>query len=120
MEYIKMPLEEQLRKAGDGLRIHAEYPACAIRAWAATPISSYLGGDSETGLGRRARFRALFGLSPGEEDAMDYRDVAKLLSDRLREGKQGQAVEALHLLAEPLSDVYQKWKEAWENAEKTT
>ena len=49
MKYKKIPLEEQFKKLDKGLRIHPEYNACAIRAWAEIPIAVYLGGDSEEG-----------------------------------------------------------------------
>ena len=38
MAYKKIPLEEQLEKAGRE-RIHPEYDACAIRAFGRMPLS---------------------------------------------------------------------------------
>lgn len=118
MEYQKIPLKEQLERAEDGCIVHPEYIPCAIRAWADIPLPVYFGGgeDGEEGTGQLAK---LLGISPAFAGKLAYKEAAMRVS-RLRrkpDGK-GRELEAVRLLAQPLADAYQRWKEAWENAKK--
>lgn len=120
MKYKKIPLEEQFKKLDKGLRIHPEYNACAIRAWAEIPISVYLGGDSEEGkLRRDALFRMLC-LPPSKEEGMTYRDVAEHIALLQQQGEQYRFENAVRLLAAPLAEGYEKWKEAQKKDAKDT
>ena len=112
MAYDRIPLEEQLRKAAEGRFVFPEYAACAIRAWAATPIAVYLGGNSEKGEERRQEMRALLGISPMQEKDMCYRDAAKRIAYRMQtKWLKQDAEKALLILALPLSDSAAEWKE---------
>lgn len=112
MAYDRIPLEEQLKKAADGRIVFPEYTACAIRAWADTPIATYLGGNSEKGEERRQEIRTLLGISLMQEKDMCYRDVAERIAARMQtEELKQDAEKALYILAEPLAAAYTKWKE---------
>ncbi|MBD5402228.1 hypothetical protein HDR58_05455 [bacterium] len=108
----KISLEEQLQKAAARRIVFPEYAACAVQAWAETPIAIYLGGYTEVGAKRRQEIRFLLGISPVEEECMCYRDVADRIFNRMQtEELKQNAEKALFILAEPLADAYGRWKE---------
>jgi len=115
--YKKIPLGEQLEKVNQGI-VHPEYAACAIRAWADTPISAYLGGDTEKGRQRRDRLWQLLGPPAAGEAAMTYRHVVEYICFRMQTGEATE--NAKRLLAEPLAEGYEKWKEECRDAESAT
>lgn len=120
MKYKKIPLEEQFKKLDKGLRIHSEYNACAIRAWAEMPISVYLGGDSEEGKLRRDALFRMLRLPFVKEEGMTYRDAAERIASLKQQGEQYRVENAVRLLAAPLADGYEKWKEAQKKDAKDT
>ena len=118
MRFSRIPLEEQLKLAAGKKLIFPDYPACAIRSWAVTPLTVYLGGDSEEGKRRQATFMALLGISRKQMEAMRYKDAAALIAARiLEEGKGRRAREAVRLLAGPPAESYIRWKEMMARAE---
>lgn len=120
MKYKKIPLEEQFKKLDKSLRVHPEYNACAIRAWAEMPISVYLGSDSEEGKLRRDALFRMLRLSPSKEEGMTYRDAAERTAFLKQQGEQYRFENVVRLLAAPLADGYEKWKEAQKKDAKDT
>ncbi len=107
MAYKKIPLEEQLEKAGRE-RIHPEYDACAIRAFGRMPLSDYMKNDN-----CRTRLAMMLGIPPERLEEMTVRETAALIS---RHKRPGPGVlphrELLRLFAAPMSEAYRAWKEA--------
>ena len=113
MEFKKMPLQEQLKRAGRGEIIHPEYAACAIRLWAEMPIAAYMAVGCREAVSEHTRLMNLLGITEEKEASMTYRDVAVLIGQRKQQGKNQWALdEAVRLLAAPAARSYRKWKEA--------
>lgn len=105
MRYKKIPLEEQLEKAGRR-RIHPEHDACAVRAFGDMPLCDYM-KDGTLKLGMA------LGVSPERLAKMTVRETALLISRRRRPG-QGVLPhrQLLRLFAAPMNEAYKLWKEA--------
>lgn len=103
--YKKIPLEEQLEKAGR-YRVHPEYDACAVRAFGDMPLSDYMKD-------RTLRLGMALGIPPEQLTKMTVRETALLISRRRRSG-QGVLPhrQLLRLFAAPMSEAYRVWKEA--------
>ena len=100
MGYKKIPLAEQLERAGK-YRVHPEHDACAVRAFGEMPLSGYMKGEYAGRLGK-----------------MPVRETAQLIG---RHKRPGAGVlphkELLRLFAAPMGEAYRVWKEA-QDAEK--
>ncbi len=107
MGYKKIPLEEQLEKAGK-YRIHPEHDACAVRAFGGMPLCGYMKSGH-----CRTRLSMALGIPPERLEKMTVRETAILIS---RQKRPGQGVlphrELLRLFAAPMSEAYRVWKEA--------
>lgn len=105
--YKKIPLEEQLEKAGR-YRVHPEHDACAVRVFGEMPLSDYMKYDHYT-----TRLGMILSVSPERLRKMTVRETALLISRRKRPG-QGVLpfTELLRLFAAPMNDAYKLWKEA--------
>ena len=107
MAYKKIPLEEQLEKAGK-YRIHPEHDACAVRAFGDMPLCDYMKNSHYC-----ARLGKILGVSAEQLTKMTVREAAVLIS---RKKRPGQGVlpfgELLRLFAAPMSEAYRVWKEA--------
>lgn len=107
MAYKKIPLEEQLEKAGK-YRIHPEHDACAVRAFGDMPLCDYMKNSHYC-----ARLGMILGVSAEQLTKMTVREAAVLIS---RKKRPGQGVlpfgELLRLFAAPMSEAYRVWKEA--------
>lgn len=107
MGYKKIPLEEQLEKAGRR-RIHPEHDACAVCAFGAMPLSGYMKNDH-----CRTRLGMALGIPPEQLEKMTVREAALLISRHRRPGKGVLPHrELLRLFAAPMSEAYRLWKEA--------
>lgn len=111
MAYKKIPLDEQLEKAGR-YRIHPEHDACAVRAFGDMPLSNYMKGEYAGRLGMA------LGIPSEQLEKMTVRETAQLIS---RHKRPGPGVlphkELLRLFAEPMDEAYKLWEEA-QDAEK--
>ena len=76
MAYKKIPLEEQLEKAGRE-RIHPEYDACAIRAFGRMPLSDYMKNDN-----CRTRLGMMLGIPPERLEKMTVPLTTKIIHQR--------------------------------------
>ena len=107
MAYKKIPLEEQLEKAGK-YRIHPEHDACAVRAFGDMPLCDYMKNSHYC-----ARLGMILSVSAEQLTKMTVREAAVLIS---RKKRPGQGVlpfgELLRLFAAPMSEAYRVWKEA--------
>ena len=107
MAYKKIPLEEQLEKAGRE-RIHPEYDACAIRAFGRMPLSDYMKNDNY-----RTRLAMMLGIPTERLEKMTVRETARLIGRHKRPGPGTLPHrELLRLFAAPMSEAYRAWKEA--------
>lgn len=105
MRYKKIPLEEQLEKAGRR-RIHPEHDACAVRAFGDMPLPDYM-KDGTLKLGMA------LGVAPERLAKMTVRETALLISRRRRPGKGVLPHrQLLRLFAAPMNEAYKLWKEA--------
>lgn len=112
MDYEQIPLEEQLKKAADGFCIHPEYSACAIRAWGKTPIVDYFGSGTETGMQRLTELMKILHIPKKKLSRMTYCDIAGHINSLRQKGTNSRRVKkAMRLLAEPLADGFELWKE---------
>lgn len=112
MAYKKIPLEEQLEKAGK-YRIHPEHDACAIRAFADTPLSDYMKDIN-------LRFGMALGVPPEQLAKMTVRDAAIMISRRRRPGKGVLPHrQLLRLFAAPMDGAYRLYEEAQDAKEET-
>ena len=111
MGYKKIPLAEQLERAGK-YRVHPEHDACAVRAFGEMPLSNYMKGEYAGRLGMA------LGIPPEQMEKMTVRETARLIS---RQKRPGPGVlphrELLLLFAAPMGEAYRVWKEA-QDAEK--
>ncbi|NBK00343.1 hypothetical protein D5282_24555 [bacterium 1xD8-48] len=106
MGYKKIPLAEQLERAGK-YRVHPEHDACAVRAFGDMPLSGYMKGEYAGRLGM------LLGIPPERLEKMTVREAALLISRHRRPGKGVLPHrELLRLFAAPMSEAYRLWKEA--------
>lgn len=107
MEYQKIPLDEQLEKAGKK-RIHPEHDACAIRGFGDMPLSGYMKNGHYA-----ERLGVLLGIPQERLEKMTVRETALLIG---RHKRPGAGVlphkELLRLFAAPMSEAYRAWKEA--------
>ena len=107
MAYKKIPLEEQLEKAGRE-RIHPEYDACAVQAFGNMQLSDYMKNDN-----CRTRLAMMLGIPPERLEEMTVRETARLISRHKRPGPDTLPHrELLRLFAAPMSEAYRAWKEA--------
>ena len=105
MRYKKIPLEEQLEKAGR-YRVHPEHDACAVRAFGDMPLPDYM-KDGTLKLGMA------LGIPPERLAKMTVREAAVLISRRRRPGKGVLPHrQLLRLFAAPMNEAYRLWKEA--------
>lgn len=113
MGYKKIPLEEQLEKAGR-YRVHPEHDACAVRAFGDMPLSDYMKGCT-------LRFGMALGIPPEQLEKMTVREAAVLIS---RKKRPGQGVlphrQLLRLFAAPMNEAYKLWKEAQDEKKEGT
>lgn len=112
MAYKKIPLEEQLEKAGK-YRIHPEFDACAVQTFGKMLLSDYI-RDSRfySGLGM------MLGATPEQMAEMTVRDTALMINRQKRPGQGAfPQRELLLLFAAPMMEPYCAWKEA-EDAKK--
>ena len=111
MGYKKIPLAEQLERAGK-YRVHPEHDACAVRAFGEMPLCDYMKGEYAGRLGMA------LGIPPERLEQMTVRETALLIS---RHKRPGPGVlphkELLRLFAAPMGEAYRVWKEA-QDAEK--
>lgn len=107
MGYKKIPLAEQLERAGK-YRVHPEHDACAVRAFGEMPISDYMKNEHY-----RTRLGMALGIPPEQMEKMTVRETAQLIG---RHKRPGPGVlphkELLRLFAEPMDEAYKLWKEA--------
>ena len=107
MEYKKIPLDEQLEKAGRK-RIHPEHDACAVQAFGKMPLCDYMKNGHYA-----ARLGMALGIPPEQLEKMTVRETALLIS---RQKRPGPGVlphrQLLLLFAAPMSEAYRAWKEA--------
>lgn len=107
MAYKKIPLEEQLEKAGR-YRIHPEYTECAVRAFGEMPLCDYMDNSFY-----RPRLGKILGVSQERLEKMTVREVAVLISRKKRPGKGVLPFgELLRLFAAPMDEAYKLWREA--------
>ncbi len=107
MKYKKIPLEEQLKKAGR-YRVHPEHDACAVRAFGEMPLSDYMKNGHDT-----TRLGMALGVPPEHLEKMTVREAALLISGHKRPGPGMLPHRQLLLLfAAPMSEAYRVWKEA--------
>lgn len=107
MAYKKIPLEEQLEKAGR-YRIHPEHDACAVRAFGDMPLCGYMKNSH-----CRARLGRILGVSQERLEKMTVRETAVLISRKKRPGKGVLPFgELLRLFAAPMDEAYKLWREA--------
>ena len=107
MAYKKIPLEEQLEKAGRE-RIHPEHDACAIRAFGRMPLSDYMKNDNYL-----TRLAMMLGIPTERLEKMTVRETARLIGRHKRPGPGTLPHrELLRLFAAPMSEAYWAWKEA--------
>lgn len=115
VEYKKIPLDEQLEKAGKK-RIHPEYDACAIRGFGDMPLSGYMKNEHY-----RTRLGMALGIPPERLEKMTVREMALLIS---RQKRPGAGVlphkELLRLFAAPMGEAYRAWKEAQDERKEET
>lgn len=106
MGYKKIPLAEQLERAGK-YRVHPEHDACAVRAFGEMPLCDYMKAEYAGRLGMA------LGIPPERLEKMTVREAAQLIGRHKRPGKgvlpQG---ELLRLFAAPMGEAYRAWKEA--------
>lgn len=106
MEYKKIPLAEQLERAGK-YRVHPEHDACAVRAFGDMPLCDYMKGEYAGRLGMA------LGIPPEQMEKMTVREAAQLIG---RHKRPGPGVlphkELLRLFAAPMGEAYRAWKEA--------
>lgn len=113
MDYKKIPLEEQLEKAGR-YRIHPEHDACAVRAFGDMSLPDYMRNEHH-----RTRLGKILGVSQERLEKMTVRETAILISRRRRPGKGVLPFgELLRLFAAPMDGAYKAWKEAQQDAKK--
>lgn len=107
MGYKKIPLDEQLERAGKK-RIHPEHDACAIRRFGSMPLSGYMKNGHYA-----ERLGMALGIPPERLEKMTVREAARLIS---RHKRPGPGVlphkELLRLFAAPMGEAYRAWKEA--------
>lgn len=107
MGYKKIPLEEQLEKAGKK-RVHPEHDACAVRAFGDMPLSGYMKNEHY-----RTRLGMMLGIPPEQMEKMTVRETARLISRQKRPGPGVLPHRELQLLfAAPMGEAYRAWKEA--------
>ncbi len=107
MAYKKIPLEEQLEKAGR-YRIHPEHDACAVCAFGDMPLCGYMKNSH-----CRARLGRILGVPPERLEKMTVREAAVLISRKKRPGKGVLPFgELLRLFAAPMDEAYKLWREA--------
>lgn len=115
MEYQKIPLDEQLEKAGKK-RIHPEHDACAIRRFGDMPLSGYMKNGHYA-----ERLGVLLGIPQERLEKMTVREMALLIS---RQKRPGAGVlphkELLRLFAAPMGEAYRAWKEAQDERKEET
>lgn len=112
MGYKKIPLAEQLERAGK-YRVHPEHDACAVRAFGDMPLCDYMKNEHH-----RTRLGRILNVTPERLEKMTVRETAVLISRKKRPGKGVLPFgELLRLFAEPMDEAYKLWKEA-QDAEK--
>lgn len=106
MGYKKIPLAEQLERAGK-YRVHPEHDACAVRAFGDMLLCDYMTDEYAGRLGMA------LGIPPERLEKMTVRETAQLIS---RHKRPGPGVlphkELLRLFAAPMGEAYRAWKEA--------
>lgn len=113
----RVPLEEQIGRLEKGYPAHPEFTASAIRTWAGTPMSVYMGSFRE----EQEELAEILGVAEEEISRMPYQEAATRAA-RIRQGggRQADADRSIFLLAQPFIRCFKARRQVYErNGEET-